>query len=131
MSILRDFATVSPSSEDLTARFLRNFTGVGVPKGEHLEGLTVEIRLTPEEAAMGGIVPIGVPVFSPCPSCGGSGRDGFSMCLTCLQQGMVEAEQTVSVRIPPMVRQGTMVEASLDRCGIHNFYLRLHIRITP
>ncbi len=43
---------------------------------------------------------------------------------------MVETEETVHVRIPPRVREGTVCEVPLRGLGIHNFFLRLHIRIT-
>jgi DnaJ-class molecular chaperone len=32
MSVLRDFQTIQPSFEAVFERFLRNFTGIGVPK---------------------------------------------------------------------------------------------------
>ena len=42
---------------------------------------------------------------------------------------MVEEEKRVRIHIPPMVRDGTMVELPLGGLGIHNFFLRLVIRI--
>src|SRR5688572_15706625 len=39
--------SIRPSFEEMHDRFLRNFTGVGVPKSEQLEGLNVEVLLTP------------------------------------------------------------------------------------
>jgi molecular chaperone DnaJ len=129
MSVLRGFQEIQPSIEALFARFLQNFTGLGVPKGERVEALQVEIILTPDEAVRGGIVPLGVPVFSPCPVCGGSGRAWLFPCTYCREQGMVEEEETVRIYIPPMVRDGTIMEAPIQGLGIHNFYLHLSIRI--
>jgi DnaJ-class molecular chaperone len=129
-SILHDFLTIRPSFEALGARLRRNYTGVGVPKGEQLEDLNVEVRLSPEEAMYGGVVRLGVPVFSPCTLCRGSGRDWWSVCLACMGQGTVETEEVVAVRIPPGVRQGTILEFPLHGLGIHNFYLRLHVAVT-
>jgi DnaJ-class molecular chaperone len=62
MSVLRGFQTIQPSFEAVFERFLRNFTGIGVPKGERLEGLNVEVILSPDGAARGGVAPLGVPV---------------------------------------------------------------------
>ena len=62
--------------------------------------------------------------------CGGSGRDWYTLCLSCQGQGMVETEHTVHVRIPPRVREGTMVEVPVHQLGIHNVFVRVHIRIT-
>lgn len=81
-------------------------------------GLIFEILLSPEESARGCTVPLRVPVFLCCPTCGGSGRDWVFPCAFCQQQGIVESEQTVRIRIPPM---------SPPRS--HNLYLRLHIFI--
>jgi hypothetical protein len=53
MSVLRDFKTIHPSFEPLFERFVRNFTGLGIPKGERLEDLNVEVVFSPEEAAQG------------------------------------------------------------------------------
>lgn len=75
LSLLRGFHTLQPSFEPLFHRFRRNFTGLGVPKAERLEGLTAEVLLSPEEARRGETVSLSVPVFSPCPVCHGAGRD--------------------------------------------------------
>src|SRR2546426_9678567 len=53
LSVLRDFQTIHPSFEALFERFLRNFTGLGSPKAEPLEGLKVELRLSAIKAASG------------------------------------------------------------------------------
>lgn len=129
VSVLRGFQTISPSPEALFERFRRNFTDLGVPKGERLEGLNAGVLLSPDEAARGGIVSLGVPVFYPCPVCGGSGRDWLFPCTYCLEQGMIEEEKTVRISLPPLVRDGSIVEVPIRGLGIHNFYLRLHIRI--
>jgi hypothetical protein len=42
---------------------------------------------------------------------------------------MVETERTVNVRIPAQVRAGDVFEVPLRGFGIHNLFLRLHIRI--
>ena len=130
MSLLHDFQTIRPSFEPLFERFLRNFTGERVPKSEQLESLNVEVILSPEEAARGVAVPIGVPVFYTCPQCGGSGRDWLFPCIDCNAQGMIEQEATVRIRIPPMIPDRAIIEMPIHGLDIHNFYLRLHIRIS-
>ena len=47
--------------------WVRNFTKRQIPKGERIEGLNVELVLSPEESAQGGIVALGVPVFFHLP----------------------------------------------------------------
>jgi molecular chaperone DnaJ len=130
MSVLHDFETIRPSFEPLFERFLRNFTRERVPKGERLESLNIEVILSPEEAAKGIVVPVGVPVFFSCPQCSGSGHDWLFPCANCNAHGIVEDEKTVRVYIPRMVPDGTIIEVPIYGLGIHNFYLRLHIRIS-
>ena len=130
MSVLHDFETIRPSFEPLFERFLRNFTGERVPKGERLESLNIEVILSPEEAAKGIVVPVGVPVFYNCRQCGGSGRDWLFPCIDCNAQGIIEEEETVRVGISPMVADRAVIEVPIHGLGIHNFYLRLHIRFS-
>ena len=129
-SLFHDFMTFQPSFEALRARMLRNFTGAGVPKGERVESLNVEVVLSPDEARRGGILRLGIPVFVPCPRCAGTGHVWGVGCLACMGEGMREQEQTVAVRLPPQVQHGAIFERSLHGLGLHNFYLRLHIAIT-
>lgn len=127
LTIVGQPESIRPSFDAMYDRFLRNFTGIGIPKSEHLEGLNFEVLLTADESARGCTVPVRVPVFSRCPACGGSGRDWLFPCAVCQQQGMIEREQTVRIRIPPKPRPGSIFEIPLRGLGIHNFYLRLHV----
>ena len=127
VTILGNRDGIRPSFEAMYDRFLRNFTGIGVPKSEQLEGLSFEVLLTPEEASRGCVVPIGVPVFSRCPQCGGSGHDWVFPCALCDQQGIVENAELLRIGIPPMTPAGSILEVPLRGFGIHNFYLRLHV----
>lgn len=131
MSVLHDFDTIQPSFEPLFERWVRNFTGENIPKGERLEGLNVEVTVPTEKAARGYTVPVGVPVFYTCRQCSGSGRNWLFPCVNCHGEGMIEEEQTVSVRTPPMVPDRAIVEVPIHGLGLHNFFLRLHVRISP
>ncbi len=129
MSVLDDFHTVRPSVEALFDRFLRNFSGVGVPKGERPQALTVQVELTLEQATQGVEVPIGVPVFERCPRCGGTGEDWLFPCMGCNQEGYVERQRVVRLRVPGGVRHGEVFEVPLEALGIANLYLRLQVLI--
>jgi molecular chaperone DnaJ len=129
MSIPHDFQTIRPSFDALFDRVLRNFTGIGVTKAERPEDLNIEVILTPMEVTRGVVTPIEVPVFQTCWSCQGTGRQWLFPCTGCAGQGMIEEHQTISVRIPPGVRDRSIIELPIEGLGIHNFYLRLHIRI--
>jgi DnaJ-class molecular chaperone len=127
VTILGNSEGMRPSFEVMFDRFLRNFTGVGIPKSERLEGLNFEVLLTAEEVAHGCVVPVGVPIFRPCSQCGGTGKSWMQECNYCKQQGIVETETIVRVRIPPMTPLGTTFDVPLPGLGIHNFFLRLHV----
>lgn len=120
---------VRPSAEALFDRIFRNFTGIGAPKGERPEALNLELILSPGEAARGVEVPLRIPVYRRCPRCDGSGHDWLLPCPYCLETGFLEDQRTIQVRIPPMVQNGSIAELSLEHLGIHNLFLRLHIRV--
>jgi DnaJ-class molecular chaperone len=128
LGLLREFGTIRPSLEPLYERFVRNFTKKQVPKGERVEGLNVELVLSPEEWAQGGTVAVGVPVFFTCPQCHGTGREWLFLCANCAAQGIIEAEKTVRVLIPPMLPDRSVIEIPIHGLGVHNFFLRLHTR---
>ncbi|HXX67125.1 MAG TPA: DnaJ domain-containing protein [Polyangiaceae bacterium] len=123
VSVRRDLAEVRPSEEALSCRFARNFTGIGVPKGERVEALDVEIAISKEEAERGTRVCLGVPVFAPCGACRGRGCDD------CGWQGGTEGERPVAIDLPPMTGRGTTFVMPLKGLGIHNFYVRVRVRV--
>jgi DnaJ-class molecular chaperone len=119
-----------PSQDELYSRHLRNFTGRGASISGRIVSLSFELVLTPEEALAGCIVGMGLPVFSHCPNCGGSGRDWAFPCAPCRGQGLrIEAESSVRVKIPPMVRSGSIFELPLYGLGVHDIFLRLHVLV--
>lgn len=129
MSLLGEPSAVRPSFDALAERFVRNFTGLGIPKAEHPEGLTLEVILTPDEAIRGVEVPVGVPRSAACPECDGMGRQWLFACAACAGTGTIVAERVVRIQIPPLVRPNSIFEVPLDGLGVRNLYLRLLVRI--
>jgi DnaJ-class molecular chaperone len=129
VSLLAEPQAVRPSFEALVERLFRNFTRVGIPEAERPEGLTVEVILTPEEAVRGVVVPIGVPALHRCPDCGGAGHVWLFPCASCGEEGVIATERIVRVAIPPLIRPDAVIEGPLHGLGVHNLYLRLHVRI--
>jgi molecular chaperone DnaJ len=129
-SIFGDVHAVHPSFEALAERLLRNFTGQRVPKAERPEALAVEVILTPEEAARGGVLSIGVPIHEVCNFCGGDGNDWLFPCLNCRGEGTVCRMQPVQVPIPQSLRLGLTPEVSLETLGINNLFLRIRLRVS-
>lgn len=123
ISIRRDLADVRPSEAALFERFSRNFGGFGTPKGERIEQLDVEVAISQEEASRGTCVRLGVPVFGRCGGCRGRG------CTACGWQGVAEGERPITISVPPMSGTGTTFVMPLNGLGIHNFYLRVRVRV--
>jgi molecular chaperone DnaJ len=120
---------IRPCFDALFERILRNFTGRAVPKAERAEPITCQVLLTPEEAVRGGVLPIRLPVFEPCPTCGGRGHTSLFPCLDCGATGIVEAPATLRIRIPPRTRSGSRFTASLAGIGIRNLVLEVLVRV--
>ena len=129
VSLLAEPLAVRPSFDALVERLFRNFTGIGIPKAERPEGLTFEVILTPDEAVRGVEVPIALPCVESCPECGGTGRVWLSPCSSCGGQRVIVIERIVRIQIPPLARPESVTEVPLDELGIHNLYLRLHVRM--
>ena len=118
-----------PSFDALFERLTRNFTGLGRPKAEREEPLHFELILSPEEAARGIRIPFQVPVLSACPRCRGSGYSGLFPCDDCEGMGRSMGPRTIEVPVPAGVRDGAVVEASLNPLGVENVWLRVHVRV--
>jgi molecular chaperone DnaJ len=130
VTLLADPEGIHPSFESLHERLLRNFTGIGVPKSERIEGLNMDLVLTTEEATHGLALRVRVPTVHSCPACGGSGIDWAFPCALCERQGVVQEDDVVPVHIPPGSRTGTVVEVPLEDLGVHNLVLRFHVSVS-
>ena len=107
----------------------RNFTGIGVPKTDGPQGVTVEVILTPEEAARGFEAPIAVPRVGSCFECGGTGRVRVFPCDSCWGRGLIVTETIVPVPIPPLGRPEWFIEVPVPGHGIHHLSLHLYVRV--
>jgi molecular chaperone DnaJ len=127
--VRRNFHAGRPAVEDEFVDWTTGyFTDRHVPKSGQYRQVDLEVILTPEEAVVGGTLPIAVPAFTVCTACGGSGRDWFSFCLLCGGEGVREGRHTVRLAIPGMVRDGSLWEIPIPEGGL---VLRVWIRIDP
>lgn len=124
-SLLSRPQSVHPSYEGLWQRFARNFTGVGIPKSEHCEPVTVEVPVTTDDVEMRRIVRVGIPILTVCPACNGTGRVVLFECSACHGTGIIGQTEVVE----HVLGQKRTVERSLDLFGIGNCFLRLEIRV--
>jgi DnaJ-class molecular chaperone len=89
--------------------------------------LSGEILLTPEEAAVGGVLPLEVPLPTTCDACEGTGGFVFD-CERCDGEGKVERRLPVPLRIPPGVREGTVFQVVTDEPAVRSVLLTVHLR---
>jgi DnaJ-class molecular chaperone len=117
------------SFEAAFARVADRLRGDGSPPEERSKGLDAQMVLSPDMAVRGGVACLTIPSCVPCPACGGAGRDGQFQCSACEGEGVSEEEESVYVPIPAMVGDGALVEVPLRGMGVHNFYLRVQMRV--
>lgn len=131
VSTLRTICVRDAPFEAALARVSGNLTSAVRPftEKEYGEGLNTMVTLSADEARQGGAIQLAVPSCRPCHECGGSGQQGLFPCALCDGEGLIEEEETVRVPVPPDVPDGTVMEFPLRGLGIHDFYLRLHIRV--
>lgn len=93
--------------------------------------LYLEVILSPEEATRGGLFPITVPVFEPCPRCHRTGLWEEFFCPICYGRGVVQAERGFSLSIPPHVSHGTQISLSAEDIGLRRVNLNILVLIDP
>ncbi len=113
------------------ARIAGLLAGARAPRRERCEALDVQVILAPKDAVKGGMALISIPGCCPCRKCGGTGREGLLPCSMCDGEGLIEEDETVPIPIPPMIGDATVIEAPSRTLGVHNFYLRVQVRIVP
>ncbi|HWE94565.1 MAG TPA: DnaJ domain-containing protein [Tepidisphaeraceae bacterium] len=128
LSLMDSFQTHRPSAQALEDRIARNFTG-RLPKSRGVQPVNVEIMLTREQAASGGMIPFDFPVARVCPRCAGTGTTGFFECDACSGHGMDWELRRLDVLLPRNVADGASVNVSLGHLGIGNVYLTVHVRV--
>lgn len=93
--------------------------------------LYLEVILSSEEAARGGLFPITVPVLEACPRCGRKGLWEEFFCPVCFGRGVVRAEREFSLSIPPHVSHGTQISLSTEDIGLRSVNLHVLVLVDP
>ena len=131
VDLMSGFDTYRPSHGEIRAQFARNFTGRGMPKSRTMRELTVELTISPDQAARGGTIPIDVPAATCCSCCQGTGATGYFHCDACDGHGLIWDVARVDVILAAPVRDNTNVPVSLRHLGVQNLYLRVNVRVAP
>ncbi len=93
--------------------------------------LYVEIRMSPQEAAGGGIYPVHVPVIRDCPACTGEREEEARLtCRSCMGRGKVTEDRQIEVTVPPGVVHDQRAEVSMADVGLGHTSLIVHVLVT-
>jgi len=105
-SLAEFFENYRPSFNELFDRLWSSFEDVSRPKSEGLESLTVEVLLSPNEAAYGGQVRVWIPARATCRACGGHGSVGPYECWRCEGHGALTTELPLDLDYSAGLRDG-------------------------
>jgi len=128
------FETLFGSGGFTTGGLGGRFTGSrrGPTRGEDLE---TEITLTLEEAYRGGEKTVQLAAGAACSACGGAGHNGERFCPVCGGTGVNRTQTTLSIKIPPGVRDGSRIrlrgQGGEGRAGGKRGDLYLTVRLAP
>ncbi len=123
------FHTYRPSFDEIFDQLWGNFSNIPGPKSGRIKNLNVEIPISAEQASRGGSARICIPAQTRCPVCNGFGEIGFFRCLRCDSKGYISGEYPLPVEYLAGISDDYTIDVSLNRYGIHNFYLTLHFRV--
>jgi DnaJ-class molecular chaperone len=130
ISPVRSFQSFTPSFDEIFDRLWSSFSDLTQPKSGHVQNLTLEVTLTPEQARRGGNARIMVPSQAYCPACRGDGSVGYYECPRCAGEGVISGEMPIAVSFPPGLTKEHAVMIPLDRFGIRNVHVTVLFRPT-
>ena len=119
--VVVDFPSVRPLVDRMRLAF---FGGVE----PDAPSLSAELRLTPQQARLGGRVPVDLPVPSVCAACGGRGEVWNEPCARCEGAGAGITRRVVEVRVPSGVRDGACFAFSVF--APHAVTTRVRLRVS-
>jgi molecular chaperone DnaJ len=98
-------------------------------KSDRFRTMTMEIRLTQDQADHGGHVQVSIPLQRPCSTCNGSGDVGPFQCWNCGGTGSALNEFSIEVEYPPGIQDFYRIAMPLYRYGISDlcpvFFFRI------
>lgn len=126
VTVVDDLSTVRPSIEEVLDHIRQNFFGSRQKSGGPQRRLGMEAILDVEEARFGCRVPLSMPSYVKCRSCGGTG-ERWGLCSGCYGRGIIESTRELVLEIPPGTRGGETFDVDLGGVGISNLLLEVRI----
>jgi molecular chaperone DnaJ len=88
---------------DLFGNIFGGRRSTGPEPGEDMRG---QIEVPFRDAVLGGTATLTLRREKPCPTCGGTGRTGKTVCATCRGEGVVAESERVRIKIPEGTEDG-------------------------
>jgi len=123
------FLSFSPSFDEIFDNLWNEFDRPGIAKSERHRTLSMEIRLTPDQARRGGRMQVELPLQRPCETCDGLGNIGPFYCWRCNGTGSFRRELSLQVEYPPGIQDSYQIAIPLERYGIADICPVLIFRI--
>lgn len=117
-----DFPSVAHAVERMRRAFVAD---------ERPGTLHAAVELTAGEAASGVTLPLDVPVYCTCPTCGGRGETWTEPCPQCEGRGSAALTHPVQVTMPAGVRHGARFRFSLTPRHHQPTRIELHVIVAP
>ncbi len=130
ISPLNSFQNFRPSFDEIFDSLWNAFDPRTHRKGERFRTLTMEVVLTPEQAALGGRARVVLPYEALCPTCEGSGASGFWECRQCGGAGVCRVEFPLEIQYPPDIGDHYRIAVPLDHLGVDDVCAVLLFRIS-
>jgi molecular chaperone DnaJ len=89
------------------------------------------LEMTAAEVALGGTMPLRIPVHIRCPECAGLGSQFMFFCPACEGTGYRSYWRTVTLKVPAGLTNHSTLEVPLARLGVPYARLILHVQIEP
>lgn len=119
-----------PSFDEIFDNLWNTLDRPPASKPERFQTLTMEVRLTRDQARRGGCVQINLPMQHSCPACDGLGDVGPFQCWRCNGTGAAVNEFSLQVEYPPGIQDFYRIAIPLDRYGIPDVCPVLLFRIS-
>jgi molecular chaperone DnaJ len=124
------FQSYRPAYHEMFETLWNYFDRPAETKADRFRTLTMEIRLTRNQADRGGRVQIRIPFQHLCTTCNASGDVGPFQCWNCGGSGFALNEFSLEVEYPPGIRDFYRIAMPLDQYGIPDLCPVLLFRIS-
>jgi DnaJ-class molecular chaperone len=124
------FRSFSPSFGEIFDDLWNEFDRPPIAKAERHRPLSMEIRLTPDQARRGGLIQVELPLQRPCEICDGIGSIGAFYCWRCNGAGSFRRDLSFQVEYPPGIRDAYQIAIPLEKYGIDDICPVLIFRIS-